>query len=119
MIEHPALPAFEIVRAEDASTHLVKRLRAYVSIDPGDADQLDQVAARVVFDLASDNDVVIIFFHFSADIAGKTPAVARAQFVRSGMKQGYVPPPLKSDRRLNRMKTPHGLITVESARMQE
>lgn len=119
MADRPSPPPFEIVIAEDASTNAVKRLRTYVSINPEDTDRLPSVAERVVTDLAGNNDVVVIFFHFGADAAGKSPAEARAQYVRNGLKQGYVPPPLKSDRRMHRLEMPNGLMTVETARAHE
>lgn len=120
MTDQTAVTPFEIVRTEDASNAVAKRLRVYVAISPGAMGQLNDVATEVVNDHAADNDVVMIFFHSSSATAGKAPAEARAQYVRNGMKQGYVPKPLTSDRSAygttTRVKTPLGVITVESAR---
>lgn len=110
------LPPYEIVTIEDASTAAAKRLRVYVAVRPEDTADLARVAGDVVRNHAANNDVVIMFFHFSAAVAGRTPAEARAQYVRDGMKQGYVPAPLKSDRAVARVRMPQGVMTVETAR---
>lgn len=116
MTERTNLPPFEIVSMEDASHAAAKRLRVYVAVRPEDTDQMAKVAVQVVTDHAANNDVVIMFFYFSAAAAGKAPAEARAQYVRSGMKQGFVPTPLKSERGMLKLKMPHGVVTVETAR---
>lgn len=113
------LPPFDIVSMEDASNLVAKRLRVYVAVQPEDVDRIAQVATGIVDDHASNNDVVFMFFHFSAEAAGKTPAEARAQYIRNGMKQGYVPAPLKSDRGVYKVKMPNGVVTVEAARQHE
>jgi hypothetical protein len=109
-------PAFEVVHIEDASTERAKRLRVYVAVQPEDAPLMAQVAVAVVTDHAANNDVVMIFFHYSAAAAGRTPAEGRAQYVRAGMRQGFVPAPMTSDRRVVKMKMPHGVLTLEPAR---
>lgn len=119
MTDRSDLTQFDIVSIEDASSLAAKRLRVYVVIRPEDADQIARAAIEVVNEHASNNDVVIMFFHFSAAAAGKTPAEARAQYVRNGMKQGYVPTPLKSDRGVYKVKLPSGIVTVETARQHE
>jgi hypothetical protein len=115
MVE-PGEPAFEVVHIEDASNERAKRLRVYVAVRPEDAALMAQVAVAVVTDHAANNDVVTIFFHYSADVAGRTPAEGRAQYVRAGLRQGFVPAPLTSDRRMVKMKMPHGVLTLEPAR---
>jgi hypothetical protein len=119
MTQHADMPPFEIISAEDASTNTVKRLRVYASIPPEAAapeasDGLAQVAARVVAALIGTNDVMVIFFHPDAAAAGKRPAVARAQFIRDGVKRGVSLLPRRAEWRMGRFKTPHGLITIET-----
>lgn len=120
MQTQPALPSFEIITIENASNTAAKRLRVYVAIDPDDMAQVDEVATAVITEHAGDNDVVMMFFHPSPAEAGKAPPEARAQYVRNGMKQGYIPKPLTNVRgsygTTTRVKTPNGVITVESAR---
>ena len=113
------VPPFDIVSIEDASNLVAKRLRVYIAIQPEDVDHIAQVAVNVIDGHASNNDVVFMFFHFSAEAAGKTPAEARAQYIRNGMKQGYVPAPLKSERGVYKVKMPNGVVTVEAARQHE
>ncbi len=112
-------PPYEIVTIEDASNAAVKRLRVYVAMRPEHAGDMARIATDVVGRHAANNDVVIMFFHFSAAVAGKTPAEARARYVRSGMKQGYVPAPLKSERPLSTVQLPNGVMTVEAPREPE
>lgn len=116
MTDRITVPPFTIVSMEDASTAALKRLRVYAAIRPDDADQVATIAAKIVSDHAANNDAVVMFFYFSADDAGKAPSEARAQYVRSGLRQGSAPTPLKSERRLQRFKLPHGVVTVEAAR---
>lgn len=110
------VPPFEIVRVEDASFAAAKRLRAYVAINPEDIDQADRVAAEVVFEYAANNDIVVMFFHFSPEAAGNDPAEVRAQYVRNGMKQGFHPGTLKSQRDTFDVETQNGVITVEKTK---
>ena len=116
MSDQNDLPPFEIVSVENASSAVAKRLRVYVVINPKDVDQTGRVAHAVISEHGADNDVVTMFFHFSAASAGHDPAVARAQYVRNGMKQGYVPKALTGDRETFEVETLHGVITVEKAR---
>ena len=110
------LPPFEIVRVEDASFAAAKRLRAYVAISPEDVDRAGEVAQAVIDEHGADNDVVVIFFHFSPESAGKSAAEVRAQYVRNGMKQGFVPKPLTNSRNTFEVEMPDGTLTVEKAR---
>ncbi len=110
------VPPFEIVNMEDASHAAAKRLRVYLAVRPEDSAHLAEVAFKVIADHAANNDVVIMFFYYSAAAAGKGQAEARAQYVRNGMKQGFVPAQLKSDRSLHKFKMPRGVVTVETAR---
>jgi hypothetical protein len=110
------MPPYDIVTIEDASNAVVKRLRVYVAVRPEHAGDMARIAGDVVETHAANNDVVIMFFHHSAAAAGKAPAAARAQYVRDGMKQGYVPASLKSDRAVITVRMPHGVMAVESAR---
>jgi hypothetical protein len=116
MADRITVPPFDIVSIEDASHAALKRLRVYVAIRPEDADELVNVAAKIVSDHAANNDAVVMFFYFSATDAGKGPSEARAQYVRNGMRQGVAPAPLKSERSLHRFKLPNGVVTVEAAR---
>ena len=116
MAESIQVPSFEIVNMEDASHAAAKRLRVYLAVRPEDSARMAEVASKVVADHAANNDVVIMFFYYSAAHAGKTQAEARAQYVRNGLKQGFIPAQLKSDRSLHRFKLPHGVVTVETAR---
>lgn len=118
--QNQPLPPFEIVSIEDASTNLAKRLRVYVAIRVEDMDQLNEVAADVIDGHAGNNDVVMMFFHATSAAAGRAPAEGRAQYIRNGMKQGYAPKPMTSDLGgydvKTRVKTPRGVIVVETAR---
>jgi hypothetical protein len=116
MAQSIKVPPFEIVRMEDASHDSAKRLRVYLAVRPENAEHLTEIAVKVISDHAANNDVVIMFFYYSAAAAGKTQAEARAQYVRNGLRRGFVPTPLKSERSVHRFKLPRGVVTVETAR---
>lgn len=116
MTDSQHVPPFEIVRVENASFAAAKRLRVYVAIDPADIDQAGSVAAEVVAEHAANNDMVMMFFHFNPEAAGKDPAEVRAQYIRSGMKQGFHPGTLKSHRDTIEVETQNGVITVEKTK---
>lgn len=116
MTSPAGMPPYDIVMIDDASNANVKRLRVYVAMRPEHAGDMARIAGDVVGTHAANNDVVIMFFHYSAAVAGKTPAEARAQYVRNGMKPSHVPAPLKSDRAVTRFRMANGVMAVEAAR---
>jgi hypothetical protein len=116
MTQSQRVPSYEVVTIEDASHAAIKRLRVYVAVRQEDAGEIASIAGDVVGKHAATNDVVIMFFHYSAAVAGKTPAVARAQYVRSGMRQASAPAPLKSDRAVSVVRMPNGVLNVEALR---